>query len=208
MIKNIVFDLGGVIMHLDHERAVRRFEELGVKDVRQLLDPYEQKGFFLEVEDGRLDAEGFRLKLSEHAGRCLSFEEIAWGWMGFVVEVPQYKLDYMLASREHYNIYILSNTNPYILDAWARTSAFSEAGRPLTDYCEKIYASYEMGVTKPDERIFTRMMADASLILEETLFVDDGRRNIETAAALGMHTCQPANMEDWRETVTQILQRH
>ncbi len=205
MIKNVVFDLGGVIMHLDHERAVRRFEELGVKDVRQLLDPYEQKGIFLEVEDGRIDAEGFRLKLSEHAGRSLSFDEIAWGWMGFIVEVPQYKLDYMLTLREQYTVYILSNTNPYIMGAWARTPAFSEVGRPLTDYCEKIYASYEIGITKPDERIFAHMLADAPMLPAETLFIDDGHRNVEIAAAMGMHTYQPANMEDWREPITRLL---
>lgn len=49
-IRNIVFDLGGVLIDLDHHQAISRFEEIGVKDAKQLLDPYEQKGFFLEVE--------------------------------------------------------------------------------------------------------------------------------------------------------------
>ena len=48
-IRNIVFDLGGVLIDLDHHQAVSRFEEIGVKDAKQLLDPYEQKGFFLEL---------------------------------------------------------------------------------------------------------------------------------------------------------------
>ena len=43
-IKNIVFDLGGVFIDLDHDQAVRRFKEIGVEDAEQLLDPYEQKG--------------------------------------------------------------------------------------------------------------------------------------------------------------------
>ena len=51
-IRNIVFDLGGVLIDLDHHQAVSRFEEIGVKDAKQLLDPYEQKGFFLELENG------------------------------------------------------------------------------------------------------------------------------------------------------------
>lgn len=45
-IKNIVFDLGGVLIDLSHDQAVRRFEEIGVVDAAQLLDPYEQKVFF------------------------------------------------------------------------------------------------------------------------------------------------------------------
>lgn len=207
MIKNIVFDLGGVIMHLDHERAVRRFEELGIKDVRQLLDPYEQKGIFLDVENGKLDAEDFRRQLCEHAGRELSQEEILYGWLGFIVDVPQYKLDYMEALRHRYPVYILSNTNPYIMGMWARTPAFSEAGRPLSDYCDKIYASYEIGITKPDERIFAHMFADTGMLPGETLFVDDGRRNVELASTLGMLVYQPANMEDWREAIDHILQQ-
>lgn len=54
-IRNIVFDLGGVLIDLDHHQAVSRFEEIGVKDAKQLLDPYEQKGFFLELENGKID---------------------------------------------------------------------------------------------------------------------------------------------------------
>ena len=53
-IRNIVFDLGGVLIDLDHHQAVSRFEEIGVKDAKQLLDPYEQKGFFLELENGKI----------------------------------------------------------------------------------------------------------------------------------------------------------
>lgn len=192
-------------MHLDHERAVRRFEALGITDVRQLLDPYEQKGIFLEVENGTLDAEGFRRKLSEHAGRELSLEEVAYGWMGFIVDVPQYKLDYIEALRRQYPVYILSNTNPYILGMWARTPAFCEAGRPLSDYCEKIYASYEIGVTKPDRRFFDYMFTDSGMLPGETLFIDDSRHNVEVGASLGMTTYQPANMEDWRPAIDRLL---
>lgn len=75
-IKNIVFDLGGVLVDLDHEGAVRSFEEIGVTDARQLLDPYEQKGIFLEVENGTITADEFSQKLREHAGKDLTYEEI------------------------------------------------------------------------------------------------------------------------------------
>ena len=65
-IKNIVFDLGGVFIDLDHDQAVRRFKEIGVEDAEQLLDPYEQKGIFLEVENGTISADEFCQKLQEH----------------------------------------------------------------------------------------------------------------------------------------------
>ena len=101
-IKNIVFDLGGVFIDLDHDQAVRRFKEIGVEDAEQLLDPYEQKGIFLEVENGTISADEFCQKLQEHTGKDLTYEDIKSGWLGFIADTPQYKLDYVLKLREHY----------------------------------------------------------------------------------------------------------
>lgn len=204
-IKNIVFDLGGVLIDLSHDQAVRRFEEIGVVDAAQLLDPYEQKGIFLEVENGTITADEYCQKLREHTGKDLSYEEIKHAWLGFIVDVPQYKLDHLLELREHYNVYLLSNTNPIIQEGWARTDQFSAAGRPIGDYFDKMYTSYEVGVTKPDRKIFDYMIADSGLIPSETLFVDDAKSNVEVGRNLGFQAYQPANGEDWREAVDKIL---
>ena len=64
MIKNIAFDLGGVVLALSYEQAVRRFEEIGLKDARQRLDAFEQKGIFGDLESGRITTEDFRRELS------------------------------------------------------------------------------------------------------------------------------------------------
>ena len=170
-IRNIVFDLGGVLIDLDHHQAVSRFEEIGVKDAKQLLDPYEQKGFFLELENGKIDVDTFCRKLCEHTGKQLSYDEIKYAWMGFIADVPQYKLDFLLELRKKYKVYLLSNTNP-IVQSWARSEAFTPAGRPISAYFDKMYTSYEVGVTKPDAAIFDRMIENAPLIPAETLFVE------------------------------------
>jgi len=203
-IKNIVFDLGGVILDLDRSCAVRRFEELGIANAEELLDPYEQTDVFLELETGRIDMSGFCDTLSRYAGKALSEEAVRHAWMGFIVDVSQEKLDYILELRKKYKVYMLSNTNPVIM-GWARTAAFTPAGRPITDYFDKIYTSYEIGITKPDIRIFEYMLDDSRMIPEETLFVDDGAKNITAGRSLGMLTCQPENKEDWRETVAKLL---
>ena len=67
-IKNIVFDLGGVILDLDRDRAVRRFEQIGLSDAEELIDPYHQKGIFLDLEEGRIDRNEFYRLLREHMG--------------------------------------------------------------------------------------------------------------------------------------------
>lgn len=204
-IKNIVFDLGGVLIELDHGQAVRRFEDIGVDDAEQLLDPYEQKGIFLEVENGTITAEEHYEKLRKHTGKDIPYEDIQHAWLGFIADTPQYKLDYLLKLREHYNVYLLSNTNPIIQEGWARTDQFTPAGRPIGSYFDKMYTSYEVGVTKPDRKIFDYMIADSGLIPSETLFVDDAKSNVEVGRSLGFQTYQPVNGEDWREAVDKIL---
>jgi putative hydrolase of the HAD superfamily len=202
-IKNILFDLGGVIIDLDVTRSMKRFEKLGV-NMNKILDPYEQQGIFLELERGQMDLPQFCKALSQYAGRTLSIKEVRHAWMGFIIDIPQYKLDYILELRKTYKVCLLSNTNPVIFE-WAQTPAFSEAGFPINHYFDATYVSYKIGLTKPDPRIFEYTLNDSRMIASETLFIDDGERNIAAGHALGMQTYQPRNGEDWREAISHTL---
>lgn len=205
-IKTIVFDLGGVVVHLERQVAVDRFVAMGITDANDMLNAYHQHGIFLEVEDGSITGEEFCAKIRNLTGIDHSYETIAQGWLGFIKETPQYKLDYIRALREHYNVYLLSNTNPFVME-WARSNAFSTEGKPLTYYFDKLYASCELKVVKPHHEIFEKMIADSGLIPSETLFLDDGAANIKAGQELGFHTYQPVDGEDWRAEVDKILGR-
>lgn len=204
MIKNIIFDFGGVIVDISRSRAVKEFEAIGVSNAEELLDKYHQKGIFLEVEDGRIDADTFCRKLGELCGRPISFEEAKKGWLGFMVDAPLYRLEYLEELRKKYNLYLLSNTNPFIM-SWARSREFTSLGKPLDDYLDKLYLSYQIGIVKPHREIFDYMISDAQLTPSESLFVDDGTANVEMGRALGFQTFQPVNGEDWREKLNALL---
>lgn len=204
MIRNIVLDLGGVLFTLDREEALRRFEALGVPDVEKMLDPYLQSGYFLQVEDGRMTEPEFRAALSASAGRELTYDEIAHAYFGFLRSVDTYKFDFIDEELRDYRIFILSNTNPYVMD-FCESDRFLPSGRPLSSYCVKKFASCEMGLVKPDRRIFERMISEGEMKPEETLFLDDGSANVAMASEFGIHTYCPKNGEDWREPVRQLL---
>ena len=74
-IKTIIFDFGGVIITLDQPQAIRRFQEIGLKDADQRLDAYTQGGIFGDLERGTIDAETFRVELSKLVGREVSYDE-------------------------------------------------------------------------------------------------------------------------------------
>lgn len=207
MIKAIVFDLGGVLIHLNRDEALKRFSALGVPEVEKMLDPYLQSGLFLAVEDGSISKEEFRQSLSELSGRELTHSELSHAYMGFLAEVAAYKFDFIDELRQRYKIYILSNTNPYVME-YAESSEFLPNGRTLSSYCEQKFASCEMGVVKPYREIFDRMIEEARLEPSETLFVDDGPANVAMGQELGFITYCPQNGEDWRTALTEILEAH
>ncbi len=202
MIKTIVFDLGGVIFDLDRDGAVRAFQRIGLADADVRLDKYHQRGIFQQLEEGSLSPDQFKAELEKLCGRTLTHDEVQSGWMGYVgAPVDQRKLDYIDQLRSRgYGVMLLSNTNPYI-QRWAQSEAFTPQGRSLDSYMDRLFLSFQMGMMKPDPRIFRQMLADANLQPEQTLFVDDGQANVDAACSLGIQAINPGENADWRPLV-------
>ena len=204
-IKNIAFDLGGVVLALSYEQAVRRFEEIGLADARQRLDAFEQKGIFGDLESGRMTAEDFRRELSKLVGRELTAEDCSWAWHGYVDYVPKRNLEAIQSLRARgYKVCLLSNTNPFMMQ-WADKD-FDGEGHPISYFFDAMYLSYECKVMKPRREIFEQMLEGQQARPEETLFVDDGPRNVEAAAALGMKPLCPQNNADWTADLEALLE--
>lgn len=205
VIKNIVFDLGGVIMTLDPAEALRRFKALGLSDAERYLDSYTQSGIFGNLEEGKITAEDFRSKLSSLTGHELTFDECKHAWLGYREDVPQRNLDLLKELRaKDYRLILLSNTNPFMMD-WALSSEFDGKGSSLNDYFDALYLSYRLGIMKPAPDFFRQVLDNENILPEETLFVDDGPRNVEAAGKLGFMTMCPDNGSDWTGELRSLL---
>lgn len=205
VIKNIVFDLGGVIMTLDPAEALRRFKVLGLSDAERYLDSYTQSGIFGNLEEGKITAEDFRSKLSSLTGHELTFDECKHAWLGYRKDVPQRNLDLLKELRaKGYRLILLSNTNPFMMD-WALSSEFDGKGSSLNDYFDALYLSYRLGIMKPAPDFFRQVLDNENILPEETLFVDDGPRNVEAAGKLGFMTMCPDNGSDWTGELRSLL---
>ena len=204
-IRTIIFDMGGVIITIDQQEAVRRFKDLGLQDAEQQLDPYIQGGIFGDLEAGRITAEEFRIALSKQVGRELSYDECRHAWLGYCGDVPQRNLQLLTRLRqEGYRLILLSNTNPYMM-SHVLSPAFDGSGHPLSHYLDALYMSFEMKVMKPDETFFRRVLMAEQTIPSECLFVDDGPRNVAVASQIGINTFCPKNGEDWTKEIYQYL---
>lgn len=207
MIKNIVFDFGGVLIEIDTPTAIKAFTDLGLDDAQKYLNSYQQTGAFFALENGDISGEEFVDELSYLCHRTVGYDEARAAWMGFVVKVQSEYMQWLQQLRPQYRLCILSNTNPF-LQGWARSSSFTPEGKSLDDLFDSLFLSYLMHCSKPDEAIYHKMLNDGNMKPEETLFIDDSPKNIEAARSVGINTLLVKNGEDWRPALTQFLENH
>lgn len=192
--------MGGVIFTQNTEGGYRRFAEIGI-DTDKYMGAYGQKDFFFDVETGAITEEQFCQKLSETVGREVSWQEAQYCWLGFVDGVEDKRLRNLETLRlQGYHLCLLSNTNPFIM-AHMKSTDFSSLGKPITDYFDTLFCSYEMQVYKPAPEIFHKALAMDNMKAEECLFVDDSEKNTKAAEALGFNVIHTATNEDWMEKV-------
>ncbi|MBQ5888968.1 MAG: HAD family phosphatase [Bacteroidaceae bacterium] len=207
MIKDIVFDFGGVLTTIDPNVALRRFAALGVKNPGEMINSYCQKGAFFALENGDITAQEFCNEIGSICGREITLEEAKHAWMGFIVEVHTTLLEYLQTFRGKYRLSVLSNTNPFI-QSWACSPEFTPEGKSLEDYFDMLFFSFELNSSKPGHEIYRKMLAQGNMIARETLFLDDGENNINAAAELGIKTLKVENGSDWRAALEEALKRY
>ncbi|MCX4369692.1 MAG: HAD family phosphatase [Duncaniella sp.] len=187
MIKNLLFDLGGVIMDLDRDRCVRAFEALGMRDAEDFLGVYGQKGAFLALERGDIDADEFRREIRPLFDREVTDEEIDSAFNQFLTGIPQERLRALRQLRKRYGVYLLSNTNPIMMNGFIAEQFRQEEGMEMKDYFDGVVASYVAKCYKPDREIFDYACEKCGIKPEETLFFDDSQANVDAARALGFY---------------------
>ena len=185
-IRNIVFDLGGVLVDLDFKAAINGLQKAGFANVKEQLQTLHQGGIFQKFELGEMSADEFRTAIRENSTVELTDEEVDNLWNAMLLEIPREKLELILDLRGKYMVYLLSNTNSIHWD-YVCKNAFNYRGFRVNDYFEETFLSYEMHLAKPDKAIFEKVLQDANLLPEETLFIDDSEANCKAAEEVGIH---------------------
>ncbi|MCH5326286.1 MAG: HAD family phosphatase [Duncaniella sp.] len=185
MIKNLLFDLGGVIMDLDRNRCVEAFNALGMREADDFLGVYGQKGDFLALERGEIDADEFRRRIRPLFDHPVTDTEIDTAFNRFLVGIPRHRLEALRRLRcEGYRIYLLSNTNPIMMNSYI-AEQFRQEGLEMADYFDGAVCSYIAKCYKPEPEIFDYTCRTCGIKPEETLFFDDSQANVDAAIAFG-----------------------
>ena len=188
-IKNIIFDLGDVILNIDVPVASKSFAELSGREQGEILELFSQNALFRQFETGELDEAGFR----NYIRKILDFSDLSddaidTAWNSLLLDLPPERVELLQKLAVNYRLFLLSNTSSIHITQVNKILEASTGVEKLEDLFETVFLSYEMGLMKPDPRIYQKVLEQAGLKSEETLFLDDNLANIEAASKLGIDT--------------------
>ena len=186
-IKNVIFDLGGVLINLDFDSCLNAFRTAGFTNIEEQVRQMQGNGVFSRFELGEISPEEFRDAIRKEADESLTDRKIDDMWNLMLLDIPREKLDLLLKLREHYMVYLLSNTNRIHWD-YACEQMFCYRGFRVNDFFEDIFLSFEMHKAKPEKDIYEQMMKEANILPEETFFIDDSAINCQAAISLGIQS--------------------
>jgi putative hydrolase of the HAD superfamily len=188
-IKNIIFDLGDVILNIDVPVASKSFAELSGREQAEILEIFSKNALFRQFETGELDEIGFRNYIRKILDFTdLSDEAIDTAWNSLLLDLPPERVELLQKLAKNYRLFLLSNTSSIHITQVNKILEASTGIKKLDDLFETVFLSYEMGLMKPDPKIYQQVLEQAGLKAEETLFLDDNRDNIESASKLGIDT--------------------
>jgi putative hydrolase of the HAD superfamily len=188
MIKNIIFDLGVVLLDIDFQKTMTAFKNLGISNIDEIFSGYTQSGFFDEFEKGLISPTEFREEIRKFLYAQVSDEQIDAAWNAMILEFPIDRINFVIGCRNNYRTFLLSNTNAIHFPIYNKLINNNFKINDLSDLFEKAYYSYRLDLRKPDKEIFELVINENSLIPAETLFIDDSAQHIATAASLGIKT--------------------
>lgn len=198
-IKNIVFDFGGVLLDLDYQRTYDALSRLLNVSFEPDLLPDDVKKVLIDYETGHLQTESFIWNIQQwnKSNKTPQPVEIISAWNAMLIGWNPDKFAFLMALKEKYSLYLLSNTNELHLN-WVYNNLRDNHNIIDFDYrfFTKTYYSHQIGMRKPNEDIFNFVIQDKKLNPSEILFIDDIEANVEGGKSAGWQTYHHDPTED------------
>ena len=194
-IKNIIFDLGGVILDIDENIVFNELAKLGI-DIKQAFHSPELQQILSNFDTGIYTAPTFRKKMKAffHIEKQTDqkFDSI---WNAMLLDIPRERIEAIEQVKKHYKIFLMSNSNEIHYDLYVRDLQLRFGYHEFDELFNKSYFSFAEHLEKPDPRFFELILDHEQLLPEETLFIDDTETNIKAAQQLGIRTYHISRQE-------------
>lgn len=184
--KNIIFDLGGVILNINYLLTEEEFKKLGITNFDELFSQMKQSDLFDRLETGVIGETEFCDELRAISNTNLSNEQIVYAWNKMLLDLPFERLTLLESLKEKYNLFLFSNTNIIHLKAFNEIIQDQHGIPNIDSYFTTAYYSHEFGHRKPHSESFQKLLDREGLLAEETFFIDDTLHHVEGARQIGI----------------------
>ena len=180
-IRNIIFDMGNVLMKFEPKRFI---ENHGVTDPEEqglLEKAIFGSGDWIKLDEGIWDepdmADMACTRLPEHLHA--KARQICLHWFEPIMPIEGMEELVKTCRDKGYGIYLLSNASRVQHDYWKNV--------PGHQYFDGTVVSADLLMIKPDHRIYEHLLDKYGLKAEECLFIDDKVKNVKAAEEVGIH---------------------
>lgn len=205
-IKNIIFDLGGVILNLNYQLTSKAFENLGVNNFDKYYSQREQITLFNSLEKGLISTKYFIQSAQQLFAQNLAENDLINAWNSMLLDLPEHRLKLLQELKKNLNLFLLSNTNEIHITFFENEMKKKSQLETFYDSFKKIYYSSRIGLRKPDLECFKYVLKENNLIAEETLFIDDSIQHIIAANKLGLKAYHLQKNEEISSIFPDIIQ--
>lgn len=184
-VKNIIFDLGGVLLNINPRKTIEAFGLLGMEQLvgdKGLTYDHE---IFYQMEQGKISPDEFRDGVRKLISIEVTNDQIDAAWTAMLLDFPANRVELLRNLRKDYKIYLFSNTNAIHVEKYH--SDFRKLhGIEVSSLFEIDFYSNEIGFRKPSPESFQEIIGLSGITPEESIFIDDSLLNVEAAIACGM----------------------
>ena len=188
-VKNILFDLGAVLINIDFEKTADAFRQLGIDRFEEQFSQLSASTLFEDLETGKISNEDFYKAMRRQVPEMnLSDASIQLAWNAILQDFRKESMQLLKQLKQRYRLFLLSNTNAIHLVEVNNILNQQVNVENLDHYFERAYYSHLIGLRKPTSAAFNFVMEDAGIKAHETLFIDDSHPNITAASQMGFQT--------------------
>ncbi|MEQ8302159.1 MAG: HAD family phosphatase [Cyclobacteriaceae bacterium] len=192
-IKNIIFDLGGVIINLSEERTLQSFSNLSGWTVEDLREQILNGDLYKKLEKGMISPSDFRDGVRGLLNVDSPDGSIDEAMNAMLLDIPTARIDLLKNLGNRFRLFLLSNTNEIHFEAFNRIVKETTGEKSINIFFEKAYYSHLVHMRKPDVEIYELVVSENALDTSETLFLDDNAVNLKGAESLGIQTVHVNN---------------
>jgi len=194
-----IFDLGGVVFGISVENILKSWAKSMNISPQEMAPKFGADSHYEHFETNDISPKQYREHVYETFGARLSDEEFDRGWNSIYLGLLPGIEPLLKRLQQNLRLVALTNTNSIHARDWRIRYA------DIMTYFERVFASHEIGVRKPEPKSFQVVLDYLDLDPGKVAFFDDNPENVRGAIAVGIKGFVATSPLEVSEKIQEIL---